>query len=97
MKNTTAPGVHAPGHATALPVDVSTQCPSLARSPRGGVAGGGLALGRPVASGSPSWSGGEGLPAGPPAADGPVVMVTGPPLAELVTAARAEQEPVWAM
>src|SRR2546428_12590175 len=97
MKNTTAPGVHAPGHATALPVDVSTQCPSLARSPRGGVAGGGLALGRPVGSGSPSWAGGEGWPAGHPAADGPLLMVAVPPLGEVGTDARAEQEPFWAM
>jgi hypothetical protein len=67
MKMTTAPGVHAPGHATPLPVDVSTQCPSLARSPRGGDPAGGLALGSPVASGIPSPSGGEGSPAGHPA------------------------------
>src|SRR5467141_4483033 len=93
MKNTTAPGVHAPGHATPLPVDVSTQCPSLARSPRGGVAGGGLALGRPAASGSPSWSGGEGWPAGHPPAKVALLMVTVPPLVKLVTYASPEHEP----
>src|SRR2546428_4586364 len=41
MKNSTAPTVQADGHATLAPVAGLTQCPSFARSPRGGVAGGG--------------------------------------------------------
>src|SRR6266852_3995355 len=76
MKKTTAPGVQAPGHATLLPVEVSTQWPSLARSPFGGVPAGGLALGRPAASGSPSWSGGDGCPAGQFAGNVLLLMVT---------------------
>src|SRR2546428_8812919 len=44
MKNSTAPTVQADGHATLAPVAGLTQCPSFARSPRGGVAGAGVPL-----------------------------------------------------
>src|SRR2546428_13220101 len=49
IKNSTAPTVQAEGHATLAPVAGLTQCPSFARSPRGGVAGGGgpVRVGRP--------------------------------------------------
>src|SRR6266851_417551 len=60
MKNCTAPTVHAPGQALLLPVVVSTQWFSLARSPCGGVPAGGSAFGSPVANGMPSPSGGDG-------------------------------------
>src|SRR3989442_8987795 len=65
MKNSTAPTVQADGHATLAPVAGLTQCPSFARSPRGGVAGGGGPFrgggprGRP-----PSFPRGGGAPGG---------------------------------
>src|SRR5258708_4977552 len=92
MKMTTAPGVDAPGHATPLPLDVSTQCPSLARSPRGGAPAGGLALGSPVASGSPSGSGGAAWPVGHPAGNVLLLMFAKLAAARLVKWARPEQE-----
>src|SRR5260370_30394702 len=60
MKNCTAPTVHAPGQALLLPVVVSTQWFSLARSPCGGVPAGGTALRSPVANGMPSPACGGG-------------------------------------
>src|SRR5437879_6032300 len=61
MNQTTAPGVTFPGQAIPLPVVGSTQWPSLARSPRDGVPAGGLALGRPAATGT-DWNSGAGAP-----------------------------------
>src|SRR5260221_13593548 len=58
MWKRTAPGVTDPGQATSLPVAWSTQWPSLARSPCGGVPGAGVALARVAPSGMPSWAGG---------------------------------------
>src|SRR2546425_8346550 len=54
MKNSTAPTVQADGHATLAPVAGLTQCPSFARSPRGGVAGGGAPFGGGGPGGLPS-------------------------------------------
>src|SRR6266853_3862490 len=87
MKKTTAPGVHDAGQATLLPVDVSTQCPSLARSPFGGVPGAGPSLGSPTARGSRSPSGGDCCPVGQPAGNVLLLMVTLelPPAGKLVT------------
>src|SRR2546426_8881871 len=60
MKNSTAPTVQADGHATLAPVAGLTQCPSFARSPRGGVAGGGAPFGGGGPRGRPPRSrGGE--------------------------------------
>src|SRR5438445_6949858 len=64
MKNSTAPTVQADGHATLAPVAGLTQCPSFARSPRGGVAGAGSLFGRAGPSGLPSFFGGGGWPLG---------------------------------
>src|SRR6266853_6419912 len=98
MTNATAPGVTAPGHAMLLPVVTSTQCRSLARSPLGGAAGAGSALGRPAASGMPSPSGGDGAPLGQPAGYVLLLMVTlaPPPAEKLVTYARPEHDPFCA-
>src|SRR6266566_392231 len=87
MNRTIAPGVHVPGQDALAPVVGSAQCPSLARSPRGGAPAGGLALGRPLASGRPSGSGGDGWPVGQPAGNVLLLMVTLelPVLAKLVT------------
>src|SRR2546430_8706633 len=48
----------------SLPVLVSTQCPSLARSPRGGVAATGFVLGSVLASGGCFASSGVSWPVG---------------------------------
>src|SRR2546427_12821672 len=65
MKNSTAPTVQADGHATLAPVAGLTQCPSFARSPRGGVAGGGVLFRGGGARGrAPPFRGGGGAPGG---------------------------------
>src|SRR6266446_8489037 len=68
MKNCTAPTVHADAQATLAPVVGSTQCAALARSPCGGVAGAGSALGMPapIAVLSPSGGGAPLVSSAPP-------------------------------
>src|SRR5438132_11810558 len=93
MKRTIAPGVTELGQLWLAPLVVLTQWPSLARSPRGGMPAGGVALGKPFAGGSPSWSGGAAAPLGQPAGNVPLLMVTDelPVLWKVVTEASPEQ------
>src|SRR5690349_8866876 len=61
MTNSTAPGVHALGQATSVPLEL-TQWDSFPRSPDGGLPAAGSAFGRLGASGGRSQSGGAAPP-----------------------------------
>src|SRR5690348_12184751 len=86
MTNSTAPGVHALGQATLVPLEL-TQCDSFPRSPDGGVPAAGSVFGRLGASGGRSGSGG----APPPAEQ--LLMV---PLPSLLQKVRPEHAVPWA-
>src|SRR5690242_15116515 len=61
MTNSTAPGVHALGQATLVPLEL-TQCDSFPTSPDGGVPAAGSVFGRLVANGGRPGSGGTAPP-----------------------------------
>src|SRR5260370_29977730 len=62
MMNSTAPGVHALGQATLVPLEL-TQWDSFPRSPDGGMPAAGSVFGRLEARGGRSASGGTAPPA----------------------------------